>query len=284
MHSTDNLDDGYLGSGIYLKRALQKYNKDNFRREIIRFFDSVEEAILYEKQLVTENFSNRTDTYNIANGGCGGNLGNGWYNRFIEGNDQADRNNQYENSLPTRIKNDTVNGSPNMLKKMQLGRERNGTTQSAKSVVEKQLATKKKNNSFTFGKRNGMYGKKSPNYVEYDHAIHPKLIEYNKLGITDRELPLIFNLSRNKIKRILKKLGVKSRTTWETIRLRDKNKHLIDEILKSHIKEGKMNKDGTGPDGKGQKKVNPGTPSRDGRGQGKGRGRGRGQGGGRRNN
>lgn len=39
-------------------------------------------------------------------------------------------------------------------------------------------------------------------------------------------------------------------------------------------------KDGTGPGGTGQKRVNPGTPSRDGRGQGKGRGRG--QGGGRR--
>lgn len=34
-------------------------------------------------------------------------------------------------------------------------------------------------------------------------------------------------------------------------------------------------KDGTCPSGKGQKKVNPGTPSKNGRGQGKGRGPGR---------
>ena len=37
-------------------------------------------------------------------------------------------------------------------------------------------------------------------------------------------------------------------------------------------------KDGTGPDGKGPKTTNKGTPSRDGRGKGRGRGRGKGGG------
>lgn len=36
-----------------------------------------------------------------------------------------------------------------------------------------------------------------------------------------------------------------------------------------------MNKDGTGPIGKGPKKNNQGTPRRDGSGQGRGRGRGK---------
>ena len=29
-HSTDNLNDGYLGSGTILKRAIKKYGKHNF--------------------------------------------------------------------------------------------------------------------------------------------------------------------------------------------------------------------------------------------------------------
>ena len=37
-------------------------------------------------------------------------------------------------------------------------------------------------------------------------------------------------------------------------------------------------RDGTGPDGKGPKKSNRGTPSRDGRGTGRGRGAGQGRG------
>ena len=33
-HSTDNLDDGYLGSGKILKQSIEKNGVDNFKREI----------------------------------------------------------------------------------------------------------------------------------------------------------------------------------------------------------------------------------------------------------
>jgi len=35
MHSTDNVDDGYLGSGIAIINAINKYGKENFTREIL---------------------------------------------------------------------------------------------------------------------------------------------------------------------------------------------------------------------------------------------------------
>ena len=31
-HSTDNLDDGYMGSGKIIIRAIKKYNKENFTK------------------------------------------------------------------------------------------------------------------------------------------------------------------------------------------------------------------------------------------------------------
>lgn len=34
-HVCENLDDGYLGSGTYLKEDIKKYNKMNFKREIL---------------------------------------------------------------------------------------------------------------------------------------------------------------------------------------------------------------------------------------------------------
>lgn len=71
-HSTDNIEDGYLGSGKNLKSAIAKYGSENFKREILYIFDSYQEMYLKEAELVNENFISRSDTYNIVTGGSGG--------------------------------------------------------------------------------------------------------------------------------------------------------------------------------------------------------------------
>jgi len=72
VHSTDKLDDGYLGSGKYLAKAIEKYGIYNFEREIIKYFDNIENAYLFESEVVNEEFVNRQDTYNLTTGGHGG--------------------------------------------------------------------------------------------------------------------------------------------------------------------------------------------------------------------
>ena len=42
MHSTDNLNDGYLGSGIRLRRSIRRNGIENFKIEYLEFFDNVE--------------------------------------------------------------------------------------------------------------------------------------------------------------------------------------------------------------------------------------------------
>lgn len=71
-HQTNNLDDDYLGSGKMLQRALKKYGKENFKREILFTFSSEQEMNQKEAELVTEDFCAREDTYNICPGGQGG--------------------------------------------------------------------------------------------------------------------------------------------------------------------------------------------------------------------
>ena len=71
-HETDNLDDGYLGSGNLLRRAIKKYGEKNFKREILFECSSREEMNAKETELVNEDFLNRDDVYNIKLGGQGG--------------------------------------------------------------------------------------------------------------------------------------------------------------------------------------------------------------------
>lgn len=71
-HQTTDLDDGYLGSGKHLKRAIQKYGLENFKKEILFVFDNESDMNAKEAELVTSEFILREDTYNLCVGGQGG--------------------------------------------------------------------------------------------------------------------------------------------------------------------------------------------------------------------
>lgn len=69
VHNTDNLDDGYMGSGKVLRLAYKKYGIDNFTKEIIRFFDTMDEAFEYEHEIVNEETVKDPKCYNVQIGG-----------------------------------------------------------------------------------------------------------------------------------------------------------------------------------------------------------------------
>ena len=66
-HSTNNLEDGYLGSGRpYFKSAIKKYGKDNFGKEILEFFDTKKEAFLAQEKWIKEFNTLAPNGYNIS--------------------------------------------------------------------------------------------------------------------------------------------------------------------------------------------------------------------------
>ena len=71
LHATDNINDSYLGSGVFLKKAIKKYGYTNFKKEIIFVFDNKTDMIKKEKEIVNESFITRKDTYNMSKGGYG---------------------------------------------------------------------------------------------------------------------------------------------------------------------------------------------------------------------
>ena len=70
-HRTANLNDEYLGSGVYLAKAIKKYGKQNFKRDILYVFDNENAARDAERSIVNEEFVARRDTYNLNIGGFG---------------------------------------------------------------------------------------------------------------------------------------------------------------------------------------------------------------------
>ena len=50
MHSTHNLDDGYMGSGVIIKKIINKYGTEFLQKDILKFFNSSDEMFAYEKQ------------------------------------------------------------------------------------------------------------------------------------------------------------------------------------------------------------------------------------------
>lgn len=71
IHSTNNLDDGYLGSGDIIRRKIKKYHKSSFVREILHFCETRELAFQKEKDMVCETTLNDPLCINISIGGIG---------------------------------------------------------------------------------------------------------------------------------------------------------------------------------------------------------------------
>ena len=72
VHQTNDIDDGYMGSGTLLRQAIKKHGIGSFTKKILRFFDTADEMFQAEREIVTEEFTTRKDTYNINVGGDGG--------------------------------------------------------------------------------------------------------------------------------------------------------------------------------------------------------------------
>lgn len=69
IHSTDDLNDGYFGSGNRIRRSVNKYGIDKHVKEILHQCSSRQEAIELEKRIVNHETLNDPNCLNLVEGG-----------------------------------------------------------------------------------------------------------------------------------------------------------------------------------------------------------------------
>lgn len=112
------VDDSYLGSGVHLLRAIAKYGRHNFYREIIRVCEDRKAAYILEKELVTPEVVDNKLCYNMNVGGHGG-----WYHIDCRGdknpmaNPETRKKVGLSNSRIRKFRPDLSNVARNNIKK-----------------------------------------------------------------------------------------------------------------------------------------------------------------------
>lgn len=73
QHKTKRIEDGYLGSGKLIRKAIEKYGVESFSREILEICDSKESADKAEEKWIAELDSTNPEIgYNITSHAWGG--------------------------------------------------------------------------------------------------------------------------------------------------------------------------------------------------------------------
>ncbi len=72
IHCSNKIPNTYLGSGVHIRRAINKYGIENFQKEILAFFKNTPSLLNAERFIVNEDFINDPLCMNMKVGGIGG--------------------------------------------------------------------------------------------------------------------------------------------------------------------------------------------------------------------
>ena len=160
VHKTSNPQDGYLGSGLAIQRAVRKYGPHNFTKTILYECASEQEMYDQEARLVTSEFIAREDNYNMKIGGEGG-----WSNVDWTGKTQSETQKQKRGIFLPKSKEHR--------EKISLAHQGSKKPWSAISTIERRrkqsiaaIAYLQQHPDARKGSNNPAFGKKRPDLVE----------------------------------------------------------------------------------------------------------------------
>ena len=153
-HQTKDINDGYMGSGKILKRAIDKHGLENFTKEILFQFDNEADMNAKEAELVTEEYVKEDTNYNLCPGGNGG-FG------YINSNNLSPRFTNYigtEKHKTASAKGGKKTGRENITKAYLEGKIKhdNFTGKKHSEETKRKMSLAKKNKGL--GKNNSQFG------------------------------------------------------------------------------------------------------------------------------
>jgi len=163
MHSTDKLDDDYMGSGKRLWASMKYYGKENFTKEILEYCDNREILKKREREIVNEGLLSEELCMNLIIGGEGGythKVGSESAKNFQQsGNDSFIKRLQSDELLQGEYKQ---HGRDSYIKSIESGNcklHKDAFKGKKHSDETKRLMSEKKKGT-GMGKNNSVYGRK----------------------------------------------------------------------------------------------------------------------------
>jgi hypothetical protein len=160
MHSTSNLEDGYMGSGKRLRYSIRKYGVEKHIKEILEILPSREELILREIEIVNKELISDGKCMNLKEGGSGGFSNEEHKKKFEEGREWGRINGGKKSQILLRenleLKKDRNLKTSNTIKKKYIDGWVNWDGK-LHSEETKQLMSEKRKGTGT-GENNSQYG------------------------------------------------------------------------------------------------------------------------------
>ena len=190
--------DSYLGSGVYIKPAIKKYGKHNFKRETLAYAYSDEELNELEKYYIKlYNAVEDKTFYNIAEGG------------YTQPKINGMKGKKHTNETKRKI-SQSLTGNPNLKTRGMSGKKHTDEAKKKMSETRKEKGLSKGNKNPMYGvhlngDKNPMYGKRGENAVNgkrvYKYKDKEKTIlvkTYNTVGLALEDLGVKSNKGLNK--------------------------------------------------------------------------------------
>ena len=194
MHSTDNLQDGYIGSGKRLWYSINIYGKQNFKCEILEMLPDRGSLKEREKELVNEDILKDRMCMNLKTGGDGGFVNEEHKKKFFKASKKVRLHSLKKGNETVKNKWETdKKWSDNVRKKISEKTKGNKSftgkkhkEESKKKIGESNSIKQKGENNSQFGTCWITDGKKNKKIIKTDLHLYPewKLGRVIKIGVS----------------------------------------------------------------------------------------------------